>query len=97
MAAIALLMGVNGDVVTSDDVRLTDVSPGPGYGQMNAETRAAITRTAQTEGLFLDPVYTGKVMAGLIDLAKSNALAGPRVLFWHTGGQLALFGYADQF
>ncbi len=97
VAATADLLGVDGRVVTSQDVRLTDVALGPGYGQMTVETRAAIERTARAEGLFLDPVYTGKVMAGLIALAQADELSGERVLFWHTGGQPALFGYADQF
>ena len=47
-------------------------------------------------GPYLDPVYTGKAMAGLIQLTAVNDLAGYRVLFWHTGGTPALFGYGDQ-
>lgn len=77
------------------DVRVTDIALGPGYGRMADETRDAISQTAQCDGLFLDPVYTGKVMAGLIKLQSRDALVGPRVLFWHTGGQPALFGYED--
>ena len=53
----------------------------------------ALRWTAQS-GLLLDPVYTGKVMAGLIDLACGE-LAGRRILFWHTGGQPALFAYGE--
>jgi D-cysteine desulfhydrase/L-cysteate sulfo-lyase len=97
VAMTAELLGVDGDVVMPDDVRLSDSSLGPGYGQMTQDTRAAIERTARAEGLFLDPVYTGKVMAELISLARTDELSGKRVLFWHTGGQPALFGYADQF
>lgn len=97
IAMTAELLGVDGDVVMLDDVRLSDASLGAGYGQMTRDTRDAIERTARTEGLFLDPVYTGKVMAELITLARANELSGKRVLFWHTGGQPALFGYADQF
>lgn len=96
VADTAALLGVDSQVVTPEDVRVTDAALGPGYGQMSTETRAAIERTARAEGLFLDPVYTGKVMAGLIGLAKADAFSGQRVLFWHTGGQPALFGYADQ-
>lgn len=96
VADTAALLGVDGQVVTPEDVRVTDSALGPGYGQMSTETRAAIERTARAEGLFLDPVYTGKVMAGLIGLAKADAFSGQRILFWHTGGQPALFGYADQ-
>jgi 1-aminocyclopropane-1-carboxylate deaminase/D-cysteine desulfhydrase-like pyridoxal-dependent ACC family enzyme len=96
VAATAALLGVD-NPVAAQDVRVTDSALGPGYGQMTSETRRAIERTAQAEGLFLDPVYTGKAMAGLVALAQSDQLSGCRVLFWHTGGQPALFGYADQF
>ena len=68
-----------------------------GYGRMSEATRDAILRTARDEGLLLDPVYTGKVMAGLITLHERGHLAGRRVLYWHTGGQPALFAYADAF
>lgn len=96
VADTAALMGVENPVGAAD-VRVSDIALGHGYGQMTDGTIAAITRTAQAEGLFLDPVYTGKVMAGLIALAEAGALAGDRVLFWHTGGQPALFGYGEQF
>lgn len=90
----ARLMGL-ASPVTPTDIHLTDTALAPGYGQLNPATRAAIQTTAQTEGLFLDPVYTGKTMAGVTHLAQANALTGQRVIFWHTGGQPALFGYAD--
>jgi D-cysteine desulfhydrase family pyridoxal phosphate-dependent enzyme len=96
VAATAALLGMDGRVVAPEDVRVTDAALGPGYGQLATDTRAAIVRTARAEGLFLDPVYTGKVMAGLIALAQADEFSGGRVLFWHTGGQPALFGYADQ-
>ncbi len=80
----------------ADDVRVFDGALAPGYGKLNPATQHAIERAAQREGLFLDPVYTGKTMAGLIQLAERGELAGERVLFWHTGGLPALFAYADQ-
>ena len=80
--------------IEPDDIRLTDVSLAPGYGQLNDKTIEALQLTAQCEGLFLDPVYTAKAMAGLFHLAKQREIAG-HVLFWHTGGQPALFGYGD--
>lgn len=89
------LLGLSLNVPDSD-IDVFDGTLAPGYGLMNDATIDAIHRTAQSEGLFLDPVYTGKVMAGLIQLAANGTLAGKRVLFWHTGGQPALFGYADQ-
>lgn len=82
--------------VNAEDVQVSDTVIGPGYGLLNDEIMDAVTLTARSEGLFLDPVYTGKAMAGLIKLSAANDLAGKRVLFWHTGGQPALFGYADQ-
>ena len=49
---------------------------------------------AELEGLLLDPVYSAKAAAGLIDLIRKGKFsAGQRVLFWHTGGAVALFGY----
>ncbi len=80
--------------ITSDDIRVTDVSLAPGYGQLNDATMEALTLTAECEGLFLDPVYTAKAMAGLLHLARQREISG-NVLFWHTGGQPALFGYGD--
>lgn len=80
--------------VAPADVRLDDGMLAPGYGRLNAPTRDAIRRTARLEGLFLDPVYTGKAMAALV--ARAERLAGRRVLFWHTGGQPALFAYGDR-
>jgi len=79
--------------VSTADVRLDDSMLAPGYGRLNDATRDAIRRTAGLEGLFLDPVYTGKAMAALV--ARAEGLAGKRVLFWHTGGQPALFAYGD--
>jgi D-cysteine desulfhydrase/L-cysteate sulfo-lyase len=80
---------------TDQDIRISDTALGDGYGLMTAATQNAIFLTARLEGVFLDPVYTGKVMAGLID--DADRLRGKRVLFWHTGGQPALFGYANAF
>lgn len=91
---LAELLGMP-NPVSPEDIRLDDSALAPGYGRMSAGTRAAIERTARTEGLFLDPVYTGKTMAGLI--ANAPQLSGQKVLFWHTGGQPALFAYADAF
>ncbi len=54
----------------------------------------AVQMLARTEAILLDPVYTGKAMAGLIDLIRSETFtAGQNVLFLHTGGSPALFAY----
>ena len=78
------------------DVRLFDGTLAPGYGLLNPLVTEAIAMTARSEGLFLDPVYSGKAMAGLIALARSGGLSGRRVVFVHTGGQPALFAYGDR-
>jgi L-cysteate sulfo-lyase len=67
---------------------------GPGYGIPTAGTIEAIRLAALHEGLLLDPVYTGKAMAGLIDLCRRGFLTkGQNVVFLHTGGAAALFAY----
>jgi D-cysteine desulfhydrase/L-cysteate sulfo-lyase len=78
--------------ITAEEIRLTDVTLAPGYGRLNAATIEALQTTARCEGLLLDPVYTAKAMAGLFHMAREGELSG-RVLFWHTGGEPALFGY----
>ena len=62
---------------------------GPGYGKASPEGRAAMELMARTEGLVLDPVFTAKAMAALVDLAPTLA-PGP-VVFLHTGGAPATF------
>jgi len=95
LAALGTMMGLD-VLVEKGDISLYDGTLAPGYGRLNPATMDAIVQTARGEGLFLDPTYTGKAMAGLIDLSRRAELAGDRILFWHTGGQPALFGYADQ-
>jgi L-cysteate sulfo-lyase len=69
---------------------------GAGYGITTDATLQALTKTAQTEGVLLDPVYTGKAMAGLIDLCQRGIIArGSCQLFLHTGGSQALPAYAS--
>jgi len=65
---------------------------GAGYGQPTPECLEALRATARLEGLILDPVYTGKAMAGLIGWAREGRFTDDQtVLFWHTGGAPALF------
>lgn len=65
---------------------------GQGYGVMGEVEREAIQLFAAREGLLLDPVYTGRAAAGMIDLLRKGFFAlGQQVLFWHTGGTPALF------
>ncbi len=66
----------------------------PSYGVPNDGTLEAVNLLAQTEAILLDPVYTGKGMAGLIDHVRQGIFTeNDRVLFLHTGGQVALFPY----
>lgn len=70
---------------------------GAGYAVMGPPEREAIHLLARTEGLLVDPVYTGRAAAGLIDLVRRGDIGrSENVLFWHTGGVPALFAYADQ-
>lgn len=69
-----------------------------GYGVLTEAEREAVRLFARTEGLLLDPVYTGRAAAGLIDLIRKEFFKKDEtVLFWNTGGQTALFAekYAD--
>ncbi len=65
---------------------------GPGYGIPSPEGEEALQLVAQSEGIILDPVYTAKAMAALIAMVRAYRFRdGENVLFWHTGGQMALF------
>jgi len=88
---IATLLGMD-NPVTDDDVDTNDKALAPGYGKMNDATLEAMTLAAQKEGIILDPVYTGKALAGFLDRAR-QAGQGQNLLFIHTGGQPAIFGY----
>ena len=77
-------------------VAVSDAVHAPGYGRLNDAVREAIAMAARHEALLLDPVYSGKAMAGLLAHVRAGRIAaGSRVLFLHTGGQPALFAYAD--
>ena len=76
-------------------VEALDRYVGPDYGQPTAGMREAVRLCATLEGLFLDPVYTGKAMAGLIDLIRAGRFGRSQtIVFVHTGGTPALFPYA---
>jgi D-cysteine desulfhydrase family pyridoxal phosphate-dependent enzyme len=70
---------------------------GPGYGVLTREARVAIELVARTEGILLDPSYTGKAMAGLIDhIRRGKVRPGTKGVFLHTGGTPALFRHARE-
>jgi D-cysteine desulfhydrase len=83
-------------VFLAEDIRVNADYCASGYGVLTGGEREAIRMFARTEGLLLDPVYTGRAAAGLIDLIRKGFFKQEEtVLFWHTGGQPALF--ADKY
>jgi D-cysteine desulfhydrase family pyridoxal phosphate-dependent enzyme len=91
------------DIFTPGEALVNDDYLGAGYGVVGDLEREAVKLMAQTEGILLDPVYTGRAFGGMVDLLRSRpdtfarpGGSGPaNVLFWHTGGQPALFAYAE--
>jgi L-cysteate sulfo-lyase len=80
-----------------DEVLAYDGYLGAGYAVMGAPEREAISLAAKTEGILLDPVYTGRAMAGMIDLIRQGEFGkNETIVFWHTGGAAALFAYAEE-
>jgi D-cysteine desulfhydrase family pyridoxal phosphate-dependent enzyme len=83
-------------VFTSEEIHVNDDYLGSGYGVMGKSEVEAIKMFASKEGLLLDPVYTARAAAGLIDLIRKGFFEpSQKVLFWHTGGAPALF--ADRY
>jgi len=77
-------------------VRVRDDFVGDGYSLPTDTMIEAVRMCARLEGLLLDPVYTGKAMAGLIGMVREGRFtAGQRVLFLHTGGAPSLYAYRD--
>jgi L-cysteate sulfo-lyase len=82
---------------TPEDFDVDDGYLGGGYGVVGELERAAIRTLARTEGVLLDPVYTGRAFGGLLDLARRGEVGQhERVLFWHTGGTAGVFGYGEE-
>jgi D-cysteine desulfhydrase family pyridoxal phosphate-dependent enzyme len=82
--------------IESEDVVVQDGFIGPGYGIPTPEGVEAIRLVARTEGIFLDPTYTGKAMAGLIAEIRSGRMRRDEtVMFLHTGGEPALFAHPE--
>ncbi len=90
--ALTELLGL-GNLVDPEDVAVTDAHLGAGYGKPTRESEQAILMAARLEGLLIDPVYTAKALAGMIESARSGTFGGRAAVFIHTGGTPALFGY----
>jgi L-cysteate sulfo-lyase len=91
----AEILGLSTRLQPADITSLTDYV-GADYGVSTAESREALRLLGQNDGVLLDPVYTGKAMAGLIDHVRRGLIgADKQVVFLHTGGLPALFAYAE--
>jgi len=95
--ATADYLGVRGGI-SRDAVEANCDYVGAGYGIPTEGMKEAVRMLAETEGVLLDPVYSGKGMAGLIDLVRKGQFkAGENIVFIHTGGAVGLFAYAATF
>ncbi len=84
------------DAVTAEMVAADCDYVGEGYGLVDEAVIEALKLAARTDGIVLDPVYTGKAMKGLIALAKTGRFEGETLVFLHTGGAQGLFGYQGE-
>jgi D-cysteine desulfhydrase len=86
-------VGIKGDI-DSNLVKCFDAYWRPHYSLPNRRMVEAVSMLAQTEGILTDPIYTGKALAGLIDLSRKGTFKkGEKVMFVHTGGSPALYAY----
>tara|TARA_B100000427_G_scaffold20759_1_gene15809 strand:- start:7989 stop:9023 length:1035 start_codon:yes stop_codon:yes gene_type:complete len=84
--------------IKEKDVIIYDNYIGNGYSLPTPEMIEAVTILAQTEGILLDPVYTGKAFAGMIDLIRKKQIkSNETIIFIHTGGSPALYAYQKDF
>ncbi len=90
-------LGIKNEINQSD-INCFDEYVGPGYSIPTNGMTEAVELFARNEAILLDPVYSGKAAAGLIDLVRKNHFAkGSNILFLHTGGSPALYAYTDNF
>lgn len=84
-------------VFLAEDLALIRGYDEAGYGVVTPQEKKAIHELARSEGIFLDPVYTGRAFFAMMDyLQKGLPEPGSKILFWHTGGLPAIFAYADK-
>ena len=94
--AAADILGLETQILDAD-IQNTDDYIGKAYGELTPECISALRLVASTEGIILDPVYTSKAMACLIDHINQGILdANDTVIFLHTGGTPALFAYNEE-
>src|SRR5207244_5664626 len=94
--AAAALLGLP-HRINAEDIDVRSDYIGAGYGSVTDDGREAIRLLARTEGILLDPVYTAKAMAGLIDdIRRRRVSPADLVVFVHTGGTPAVFAYRDE-
>jgi D-cysteine desulfhydrase len=83
---------------SQNEIQIIDGYQGIGYSIFGEEEIEVIKRLAKSEGIILDPVYTGKAMRGLIgEIEKENFNTKERILFIHTGGIFGLLSRTDEF
>lgn len=83
--------------VTQSDIHLLPDAGTHAYGVITDAERSAIRTLAQTEGIIVDPVYTGRALAGLLNrIANKQYRKDETILFWHTGGTSGLFARAEE-
>jgi 1-aminocyclopropane-1-carboxylate deaminase/D-cysteine desulfhydrase-like pyridoxal-dependent ACC family enzyme len=85
------LAAMAGVAAPAHAIELDGTPLGQGYGLPTEAASEAATLLARTEGILVDPVYTAKALAGLIDRVRAGAFDGQRVVFWHGGGLPAIF------
>jgi 1-aminocyclopropane-1-carboxylate deaminase/D-cysteine desulfhydrase-like pyridoxal-dependent ACC family enzyme len=93
----ALVKGMRpGTRIAADALRIDGTQVGEGYEHLGHPTRSALLLAARSEGLVLDPTYSGRAMAGLVAAVASGEIRrGEKVVFLHTGGLPGLFGHDD--
>jgi L-cysteate sulfo-lyase len=95
-AVAALLAGIVPGPPAPEALWLRTDQVGLGYSTLTEPVATAMRLAAQTEGIVLDPVYTGRALAGLAAAVADGEIEADRVVvFWHTGGLPGLFGHAD--
>jgi D-cysteine desulfhydrase len=95
-AVAELASQVASSTVAAAELRVSLDQVGAGYPHVSDQTAAAMRLAGRTEGIVLDPIYTGRAMAALVAAVEAGTItAGAKTVFLHTGGMPGLFGYPD--